>query len=62
MRNTYRHGIGVEKMDQNIELSEIAESLRRILSELDETHETLAAIKVAEAINFLSKMEIVRQP
>lgn len=44
-------------MNQNNQLTGIAESLRKILSELDHMEEPLAAIKVAEAISNLSQVE-----
>lgn len=44
-------------MDRNTKLAGIAETLRKILSDLDEMQEPLAAIKIAEAINNLSMTE-----
>ena len=42
-------------MDKGARIQEIAESLREILSQLDELQQSVAAIKVAEAISALSK-------
>ena len=47
------------KMDRNTKLAGIAETLRKILSDLDEMQEPLAAIKIAEAISNLSMTESI---
>ena len=46
-------------MDRNTKLAGIAETLRKILSDLDEMQEPLAAIKIAEAISNLSMTESI---
>ena len=42
-------------MNKILIIEEITESLRKILSQLDELEHPIAAIKIAEAINALSK-------
>ena len=44
-------------MDKGAIIQEITESLRKILSQLDELQQPIAAIKVAEAISALSKTD-----
>ena len=44
-------------MDKNVKTQEIIVSLDKILSELDEKHQDIVAIRIAEAISDLSQPE-----
>jgi hypothetical protein len=52
-------GIGNVKMDKNTKNQEIIGSLGEILSELDEMRQDVVAIKIAEAISDLSKIDSI---
>lgn len=42
-------------MDEDKKIQEIEDALRMILAQLDELRQPIAAIKIADAINILSK-------
>ncbi len=48
-------------MDRSTKIQDIAKSLRKILSELDELEQPMAAIKISEAINAISNIDSVSE-